>query len=151
MPRRLPIQHSHDRLEHDNAESARLHLCADLAYQEKLLRFVENHDEPRAAATFAPTKERAAAVATSTLTAARMFHEGQFEGRKLRLPVFLGRRTQEPVDTALREFYRKLLRAINSPVFRDVNGVCASAQAGRTIRPARTSPPGAGKRTTSDI
>ena len=44
----------YDRLEHANAESVRLHLCADLAYQEKLLRFIENHDEPRAAAVFSP-------------------------------------------------------------------------------------------------
>ena len=46
----------YDRLEHDNAESVRLHLCADLAYQEKLFRFIENHDEPRAAATFSPRR-----------------------------------------------------------------------------------------------
>ena len=81
----------YDRLEHDNAENVRLHLCADLAYQEKLLRFIENHDEPRAAATFSPEKERAAAVTMATLTGARLFHDGQFEGRKVRLPVFLGR------------------------------------------------------------
>ena len=109
----------YDRLEHENAESVRLHLCADPAYQDKLLRFVENHDEPRAAATFSPAKERAVAVATSTLTGARMFHEGQFEGRKVKLPVFLGRRPTEALDTNLQEFYRSLLAAINSPVFRD--------------------------------
>ena len=109
----------YDRLEHDNAETVRLHLCADLAYQEKLLRFIENHDEPRAAATFAPAKERAAAVTTSTLLGARLFHEGQFEGRKVRVPVFLGRRPEEPLDGTLRDFYRKLLGAIKSPVFRE--------------------------------
>ena len=27
-----------------------------------------------------------------------MFHEGQFEGRKVRLPVFLARRPDEPAD-----------------------------------------------------
>ena len=85
----------YDRLEHDNAESVRLHLCADLAYQAKLLRFIENHDEPRAAATFSSAKERAAAVTIATLPGARLFHEGQFEGRKIRLPVFLGRRPAE--------------------------------------------------------
>ncbi len=109
----------YDRLEHDNAESVRLHLCADLAYQSKLLRFLENHDEPRAAASFPPAKGRAAAVTTSTQMGARLFHEGQFEGRKVRLPVFLGRRPQEPVDTELQAFYRKLLAAIDSPVFRE--------------------------------
>ena len=109
----------YDRLEHENAESVRLHLCADLAYQEKLLRFIENHDEPRAAATFSPAKERAAAVTTSTLPGARLFHEGQFEGRKMRFPVFLGRRPEEPADPELQAFYKKLLAAINNPTFRD--------------------------------
>ena len=48
-----------------------------------------------------------------------MFHEGQFEGRKVRLPVFLGRRPEEPVDADLQEFYRKLLAGINRLVFRE--------------------------------
>jgi hypothetical protein len=109
----------YDRLEHDNAESVRLHLCADLAYQEKLLRFLENHDEPRAAATFSPEMVRAAAVTISTLAGARLFHEGQLEGRKVRLPVFLGRRPSEAIDEPLQAFYAKLLAAINAPVFRD--------------------------------
>jgi hypothetical protein len=107
----------YDRLEHGNAESVRLHLCADPAYQDRLLRFLENHDEPRAAAAFSPEKERAAAVVTSTLSGARMFHEGQFEGRKVRLPVFLARRPPEPVDTDLQSFYRRLLAATRSSAF----------------------------------
>src|SRR5271169_228330 len=77
-------------MEQDNAESVRLHLSAHLAYQKKLLRFLENHDEPRAAASFSPAKEKVAAVTISFLPGARLFHEGQFEGRKVRLPVFLG-------------------------------------------------------------
>ena len=109
----------YDRLEHENAESVRLHLSADPSYQNKLLRFLENHDEPRAATALAPAKERAAAVVTSTLTGARMFHEGQFEGRKVRLPVFLGRRPEEPADADLQEFYRKLLASINRLMFRE--------------------------------
>jgi glycosidase len=109
----------YDRLEHESAESVRLHLCADGAYQQKLLRFIENHDEPRAAAAFPGAKERAAAVATSTLVGARLFHEGQFEGRKVRLPVFLSRRPKELMDPEIQTFYTKLLAAINSPVFRE--------------------------------
>ena len=58
----------YDRLEHGDPESVRLHLCADVRYQEKLVRFIENHDEPRAAATFSPEKERAAAVTIATQT-----------------------------------------------------------------------------------
>jgi hypothetical protein len=102
----------YDRLEHGPAESVRLHLCADMAYQERLVRFIENHDEPRAAAAFSPEKERAAAVATTTLPGAVLLHEGQFEGRKVRLPVFLGRRPGEPPDTDLQAFYHALLRVI---------------------------------------
>ena len=63
-------------LEHGNAESVRLHMCADMHYQERLLRFIENHDEPRAAATFSPAKQRAAAVTMATQPGARLFHDG---------------------------------------------------------------------------
>jgi hypothetical protein len=109
----------YDRLEHDNAENIRLHLCADLEYQRKLLRFIENHDEPRAAAAFSSAKERAAALTSATLPGIRLFHEGQLEGRKVRLPVFLGRRPPEPVDEELRAFYRRLLGAVDQPAFRE--------------------------------
>jgi hypothetical protein len=109
----------YDRLEHDRAGSVRLHLCADLAYQSKLLRFIENHDEPRAAATFSLPRQRVAAVTIATSPGARMFHEGQFEGRKIRLPVFLGRRPAEPTDESLQVFYNWLLDAVDAPVFKD--------------------------------
>jgi hypothetical protein len=108
----------YDRLEHDNAESVRLHLCADPAYQDKLVRFIENHDEPRAAATFAPAKERAAAVTIMTIPGAKLLHEGQFEGRRVRLPVFLARRPFETVDPDLEVFYQRLLAAMNTETLR---------------------------------
>jgi glycosidase len=108
----------YDRLEHGNGESVRLHLCAEPAYQQKLLRFIENHDEPRAAAAFSPERHRAAAVTMATLPGARLWHEGQFEGRKIRPPVFLARRPQEPSDQGLQSFYSTLLRNIDNPVFR---------------------------------
>ncbi len=109
----------YDRLVHENAESLRFHLLADLFYQGKLVRFIENHDEPRAASTFSPGKQRAAAITIATLPGAKLFHEGQFEGRKVKLPVFLGRRPEEPIDLDLRTFYQKLLKTIQAAVFRD--------------------------------
>lgn len=108
---------AYDRIVNDNAESLRLHLSANIAYQRKLLRFLENHDEPRAAAILSPQRERAAAVVVATLPGARLFHEGQFEGRRIKLPVFLGRRPQEPPDADLQAFYLKLLQATNASVF----------------------------------
>ena len=109
----------YDRLEHGPAENVRLHLCADLAYQERLVRFIENHDEPRAAATFPPEKARAAAVLATTLPGAVLLHEGQFEGRKVRLPVFLARRPDEPPDPEVRAFYATLLGAIEKEGLRN--------------------------------
>jgi len=109
----------YDRLEHGDAESVRLHLGAEQAYQDKLLRFIENHDEPRAAATFPGAKLRAATVLLATLPGARLFHEGQFDGRRVKLPVFLSRRPEEPADQDLRVFSRKQMEAIDLPVFRE--------------------------------
>jgi glycosidase len=109
----------YDRMEHGDAESVRLHLLADPAYQQGMVRFIENHDEPRASVTFPYGKGRAAAVAIITLTGARLLHEGQFEGKKVRLPVFLGRRPAESVDHDLAAFYGRLLKAINRDVFRN--------------------------------
>jgi hypothetical protein len=109
----------YDRMEHGDAESVRLHLLADSAYQQGMIRFIENHDEPRAAAAFHDGRERASAVAMLTLTGAKLLHEGQFEGRKVRLPVFLGRRPAEPIDHDLVAFYCGLLKEINQDVFRN--------------------------------
>jgi hypothetical protein len=109
----------YDRLEHNDAESVRLHLCADYAYQNKLVRFIENHDEPRALSVFSPQKERAAAVTAATIPGAKLFHEGQFEGRKIRVPVFLGRCSEEPVDLELQSFYCQLVKAASLEGVRD--------------------------------
>ncbi len=102
----------YDRLAHESAGSVRSHLQADDAYQERLIRFIENHDEPRAAATFGPGKARAAAVAFSTLEGARLFHDGQLDGAEVHIPVFLDRGPDEPSDPALHAFYAALLSAI---------------------------------------
>ena len=109
----------YDRMEHGAAENVRLHLCADLAYQAGMVRFIENHDEPRAAATFPDGKGRAAALAILTLPGARLLFEGQFEGRKVRLPVFLARRPAEPVDHDLAAFYGRLLKETARDLFRN--------------------------------
>jgi hypothetical protein len=109
----------YDRMEHGDAEGVRQHLLADSSYQQGMVRFIENHDEPRAAAAFPFGKGRAAAVAILTLAGAKLLHEGQFEGRKVRLPVFLGRRQAEPVDHDLADFYGRLLKETGRDLFRN--------------------------------
>lgn len=108
----------YDRLVHERAGAIRLHLLADLTYQERLVRFIENHDEPRAAATFPPLKHRAAVVALMTLPGAKLIHEGQFEGRRVKLPVQLRRRPREAIDHELQTFYHRLLRITGEALFR---------------------------------
>ena len=104
----------YDRLVHDSAEAVRGHLLADIHYQQRMIRFLENHDEPRAAATFPPRKNRAAAVALLTLPGAKLVHEEQMEGFRKHLSVHLGRRPEEPEDVALHSFYRKLLNSLRN-------------------------------------
>ncbi|MEV4701757.1 alpha-amylase family glycosyl hydrolase [Actinoplanes sp. NPDC049316] len=101
----------YDRLAHEDAEAVRTHLCAAPDYQERLLRFIENHDEPRAAAAMPGGRDRAAAVAIATLPGATLWHQGQLEGSRVQLPVFLARRPDEPFDAGLDRFYRRLLVA----------------------------------------
>jgi hypothetical protein len=100
----------YDRLAHEGAEAVRGHLQADAAYQKRLIRFIENHDEPRAAPTFGP-RARAAAVVMSTVPGAQLYHDGQFEGRRTHIPVFLARGPVEPPDDDLRAFYARMLSA----------------------------------------
>jgi hypothetical protein len=75
----------YDRLSEGHVQPVRGHLQAGLDYQSKLARFLENHDEPRAAATFAPGIHEAAAVITFLTPGLRFFHQGQFEGRRKRV------------------------------------------------------------------
>ena len=106
-------------MEHGDPESVRQHLLADLSYQKGMVRFIENHDEPRAASAFLDGHGRVAAVAILTLPGAKLLHEGQFEGRKVCLPVFLGRRPAEQPDRELADFYGRLLQAVRHDVFRN--------------------------------
>ncbi|OIJ64419.1 alpha-amylase [Streptomyces mangrovisoli] len=102
----------YDRLVNEDAAAVRGHLQAGLDYQRGLVRFLENHDEPRAAAVLPGARERAAAVAVATLPGATLWHEGQFEGRRVRVPVFLSRRPEEPADESLRAFHDRLVAAV---------------------------------------
>ncbi|HEY6867807.1 MAG TPA: alpha-amylase family glycosyl hydrolase [Candidatus Eisenbacteria bacterium] len=109
----------YDRLREGQARPVREHLRAELDYQDKLARFLENHDEPRAAATFAPGIHQAAAVVTYLSPGLRFFHQGQFAGQKVRILPHLVRAPREPVDEALKNFYDELLAVLREPVVRE--------------------------------
>ena len=109
----------YDRLEHGAARPVREHFFADLDFQDHLARFLENHDEPRAAATFPPDVHRAAAVLTFFAPGLRFLHQGQREGRRVRIPVHLGSGPIEARDASLASFYDLLVDCLKDPAFRN--------------------------------
>jgi glycosidase len=109
----------YDRLRDGHARPVREHLCAEPGYQDKLARFLENHDEPRAAATFRPDVHEAAAIVTFLSPGLRFFHQGQFQGRRKRISPHLVRAPQEPQDDALQRFYDRLLSVLGREAVRD--------------------------------
>jgi glycosidase len=109
----------YDRLRENHAAPVRGHLQAGLDYQNKLARFLENHDEPRAAAAFFPGEHEAAAVVTFLTPGLRFFHQGEFEGRTKRISPHISRAPEEAVNQPLKEFYERLLHVLREPIFRD--------------------------------
>jgi hypothetical protein len=109
----------YDRLRAGSARPIRDHFCAAIEYQTKLARFLENHDEARAASVFAPDLHKAAAIITYLSPGLRFFHQGQFEGCKKRVSPHLARGPHEPVEEDLRQFYGRLLELLRQPLMRD--------------------------------
>lgn len=108
----------YDRLRDGPATPVRDHLRAGLDYQEHLARFLENHDEPRAASVFSHERHGAAAVLTYFTPGLRFFHQGQCAGARIRISPHLVRGPEESVDEALQSFYSRLLQVLKKPVFR---------------------------------
>jgi hypothetical protein len=109
----------YDRLCDGHARPVREHFWAGLDYQNKLARFLENHDEPRAAASFPPGVHEAAAVVTYLAPGLRFFQQGQFEGRRKRVSPHLVRAPGEPPDERLKPFYERLLAVLRQPIVRN--------------------------------
>src|SRR5262249_30612566 len=102
----------YDRLVHADPQGVRAHVHADPALQGRLVRFLENHDEPRAAAAFPVDRLRAAAVALLTLPGVILLHDGQLEGRRVRVPVQLGRAPVAAADADASAFWTRLLAVV---------------------------------------
>lgn len=109
----------YDRLRDRDYAGVRGHLRADLTYQSKLARFLENHDEPRACATFTLTHHIPAAVLTFLSPGLRFFHHGQAEGRRKRISPHLIRAPDETVDLQVAALYAKLVYLQKDRVFHD--------------------------------
>ncbi len=107
-----------DRLKSGFVPEIHDHLQASENYQFKSIRFIENHDEARAASKLGIDRSLAAAVIISTIKGMRFYHDGQFEGRKMKLPVQLGREPNEKINGYVKSFYEKLLNITNKDIFK---------------------------------
>ena len=108
----------YDRLRDGEVEAVREHLQAGSEFQSRCARFLENHDEPRAATVFETDVHRAAAVAAFAVPGMRFFHDGQLDGRRSHASIHLSRRAAEGANPVLRDFYGQLLQCLRSPEFR---------------------------------
>lgn len=104
----------YDRIVHRHGPHVRGHLIAPPSYQGKMVRFLENHDEPRIASRLTPAEHTAAAVVTFLAPGLRLIHEGQMAGNRIRIPVHLSRGPREKPNPEVAEIYSKLLPTIQS-------------------------------------
>ena len=63
----------------------------------------------------------AAAVIISTIPGIALYFDGQCEGKRVKLPLQLGREPEEKPDEKIKEFYHKLLHITNAGIFRHGN------------------------------
>lgn len=108
-----------DRLSVNDVAGIKAHLTAEKDYQLKLVRYIENHDEPRAVSKFGVQKSLAAAAIISTIPGMKFYHDGQFEGKKIKLPVQLGRESKEKFNLTVQNFYTKILEITKHPIFNE--------------------------------
>jgi len=107
----------YDRLLHSKPHEIYLHLTAGMDFQNKLVRFIENHDEQRSISVFPNLAITPVAALYSTLPGMRFFHDGQLEGRRVKVPVQIKRAPQERTDNLIYSLYEKLLPVINTDIF----------------------------------
>ena len=111
----------YDRLREGHAKPVREHLYADLNYQNRMARFLENHDEPRAATSFSIEIQQAAAVITYLSPGLRFFHQGQLEGKTKRISPHLVRGPKEPEIKELKDFYNSLINILSRQIVSNGN------------------------------
>ena len=109
----------YDRLRQALPQEVESHLRAEVSFQKKLIRFLENHDEARSATVFGNIRLPAVSTLISTLPGMRLYHQGQLEGKRLRIPVQLRRAKPEAVDEETKNFYDRLLNITNHKLFHD--------------------------------
>src|SRR3989338_2258972 len=105
----------YDYLRESNIEELKEYIAEEEETGGRKLKFIENHDEARAAGVFGPEKLKSAAFLLAISGGAHLYHQGQLEGLKVRVPLYLIRGLGEQIDEHIYSFYKKLL-----PLFKDI-------------------------------
>ena len=107
----------YDRLRDGFVRDVYLHLRADWDFQSRSVRFLENHDEGRAATVFGKLRLPAFAVLASTIPGMHFFNDGQLDGFRTHLVVQLARAQEEPSDPEVYSLYERILKIADSIEF----------------------------------
>jgi hypothetical protein len=86
----------------------------NIGFLARCAHFLENHDEPRAAAMFSFQRHRPAALLTIALPGIRLLHHGQTNGLRRHHRIQLARRVPEVFEATIGSFYERLLKAITA-------------------------------------
>ena len=106
-----------DRIIAGDVNEIKAHLNAEEFYRRKSVRFIENHDEERSIVSMGKKKSAAAAIIISAIEGMHLYNDGQFEGKKVKLPVQLGREPEESPIEYVYDFYDNLLKITNDDIF----------------------------------
>ena len=130
----------YDRLLHEGADSVHGHLTADTGYQNRLVRFIENHDEPRAAADVPARRGRARRRWRRSARRARgWFTTGSSKAAGSSYPSSSpAGPTSSPIPTCARSTSGSSAR-LRGHVFRTGDWQLGERAAGRATTPGRTS------------
>ena len=115
----------YDAIRDQNYGAFKYILNRDRSYHEKTVRFLENHDEPRAVTVFNQEKYFLSVIITFSLPGLKFFHQKQFEGYNLKESLFLTKRTEEQENPLIKQYYEilfKVLNIINSNKYEWKNG-----------------------------
>jgi hypothetical protein len=107
-----------DKLKTGTVQDIHDHLLSENEYQKKSVRFIENHDEERAVSAFGKEKSKAAATIINSVPGMVLINDGQFEGKKIKLPLQLGREPEEPIINGIKDFYQKLFSVTSEEIFK---------------------------------
>jgi len=100
----------YDLLSNNRAREFAERLPATAPMQGHMAHFLENHDEPRSAGVFGLERLPAAAALLTSMPGLRLFYQGQLEGSRIRLPLYLSAAATGQHDPAIQQLYERLLR-----------------------------------------